>query len=66
MARRKRDQVKEPKLTSNESRDSIKNIWGTRKPYFGEWPERIDEHLNEKPDKWVQSACVLWSYSKVS
>ena len=57
----KRKQVNETKIASRASRDSIKKIWGTRKPYFGEWPERIDEHLIDKPDKWVQSACVLCS-----
>jgi ferredoxin-nitrate reductase len=43
------------------SRDSIKNIWGARKAYFGEWPERVDQNLTAEPDKWVQSACVLCS-----
>jgi ferredoxin-nitrate reductase len=44
-----------------ESRNSIKDIWGTRKPYFGNWPNRVDEYLIDKPEKWVQSACVLCS-----
>ncbi len=44
-----------------ESRDSIKNIWGERTPYQGEWPVRSDQRTNEEPDKWVQSACVLCS-----
>ncbi|KAL4939129.1 hypothetical protein BDV06DRAFT_231248 [Aspergillus oleicola] len=44
-----------------EIRDSIKNIWGDRTPYKHQWPTRCDEHLVDKPDKWVQSACVLCS-----
>ncbi|KAL4931465.1 molybdopterin oxidoreductase family protein [Aspergillus undulatus] len=46
---------------SVESRDSIKNIWGDRTPYKHQWPTRCDSHTVEKPDKWVQSACVLCS-----
>jgi ferredoxin-nitrate reductase len=44
-----------------ESRDSIKDIWGERTPYFQNWPVRIDERKEEEPDRWVQSACVLCS-----
>lgn len=45
-----------------ESRNAIKDIWGPRKPFRkGEWTERVDEHLIELPDHWVQSACVLCS-----
>lgn len=44
-----------------ETRDSIADIWGERTPYFGEWPERVDERIAEEPDKWVHSACVLCS-----
>jgi anaerobic selenocysteine-containing dehydrogenase len=44
-----------------QSRDSIKNIWGKRTPYQGEWKERVDEHFEHEPDAWVQSACVLCS-----
>jgi ferredoxin-nitrate reductase len=44
------------------SRDSIKDIWGERTPHAdGEWPARVDERTLEKPEKWVQSACVLCS-----
>ena len=25
------------------TRDSIADIWGSRTPYFGEWPQRVDE-----------------------
>ncbi|GAO52237.1 hypothetical protein G7K_6319-t1 [Saitoella complicata NRRL Y-17804] len=49
----------------HQSRDSIKDIWGERNGYNAnegiEWPERIDERWTEKPEKWVQSACVLCS-----
>jgi anaerobic selenocysteine-containing dehydrogenase len=43
------------------SRDSIKNVWGDRTPYFGDWPVRVDERTHETPERWVQSACVLCS-----
>jgi ferredoxin-nitrate reductase len=45
----------------NETRDSIKDIWGDRTPYVGEWPLRVDERTEDTPDKWVQSSCVLCS-----
>jgi ferredoxin-nitrate reductase len=45
----------------NQSRDSIKDIWGDRTPYYQQWPVRIDERIEETPDEWVQSACVLCS-----
>lgn len=44
-----------------QTRDSIKNIWGDRTPYKGEWPVRVDQRTDEDPDHWVQSACVLCS-----
>jgi anaerobic selenocysteine-containing dehydrogenase len=44
-----------------ESRDSIADIWGPRTPYYGHWPERIDERILEEPEQWIQSACVLCS-----
>lgn len=43
------------------SRNSIKNVWGGRKPYQGEWPVRVDLKLVDEPDEWVQSCCVLCS-----
>lgn len=48
-------------LVFHETRNSVQDIWGQRTPYEGEgnWPERIDEHLDEEPQRWVQSACVL-------
>jgi ferredoxin-nitrate reductase len=44
-----------------QSRDSIKNIWGERTPHYGQWPVRVDQRIEVEPDKWVQSACVLCS-----
>lgn len=47
--------------------DRIADIWGSRTPYGGgeEWPERVDEHLEEGVPRaeirWFQSACVLCS-----
>lgn len=46
---------------ATETRDSIRDIWGERTPHYGEWPERVDEHTLDAPDRWVQSACVLCS-----
>jgi ferredoxin-nitrate reductase len=44
------------------SRDSISDIWGERTPHVNdEWPARVDERTLEKPDKWVQSCCILCS-----
>lgn len=51
----------EEMLTGIRTRDSIADIWGERKPYFGNWPARIDEMTEEEPDKWFKSACVLCS-----
>ncbi|QJX47728.1 molybdopterin-dependent oxidoreductase [Hymenobacter taeanensis] len=44
-----------------ETRDSIDDIWGSRTGYEGQWPVRVDERIEEEPDHWVQSACVLCS-----
>ena len=43
----------------SESRDSIADVWGPRTPQVGPWPVRVDDHLLEQPDRWVQSACML-------
>jgi anaerobic selenocysteine-containing dehydrogenase len=48
-------------LTMRATRDSIKDIWGERTPYFGDWPRRVDELTEEDPEKWVRSTCVLCS-----
>lgn len=44
-----------------QQRNAIDDIWGPRTPYEGTWPERVDEHCTEEPERWVQSACVLCS-----
>jgi len=46
-----------------ETRDAAKDIYGPRQGYngFGTWSQRIDENTIEKPDKWVQSFCVMCS-----
>lgn len=46
-----------------QTRDAIRDVWGPRTPFQGEgaWPERVDERVLERPDRWVQSACVLCS-----
>ena len=45
----------------HESRNSVADVWGPRTPHAGQWPERVDEATVDKPDHWVQSACVLCS-----
>ncbi|OJD24436.1 hypothetical protein ACJ73_04203 [Blastomyces percursus] len=58
-AKSKKTHQPEPETaTPNESRDSIKDIWGARTPYKHGWPQRC---ITETLDKWVQSACVLCS-----
>src|SRR4051794_276873 len=44
-----------------QTRDSIEDVWGQRTPFVGNWPSRIDEHVVETPQRWVQSCCVLCS-----
>jgi ferredoxin-nitrate reductase len=39
----------------------VDDIWGTRLPYFQDWPSRHDEYITDQPDDWIQSACVLCS-----
>ncbi|MHA3770514.1 molybdopterin-dependent oxidoreductase [Verrucomicrobiota bacterium sgz303538] len=43
------------------SRDSAADIWGERTPFEGasNWEPRVDYHLSEEPDHWVQSCCVM-------
>src|SRR5215217_2220344 len=47
----------------SESRGSIQDVWGRRTPFRGggRWPIRVDQHIAERPDEWVQSCCVLCS-----
>jgi anaerobic selenocysteine-containing dehydrogenase len=45
----------------HESRNSVADVWGPRTPHAGQWPERVDEATVDRPDHWVQSACVLCS-----
>jgi hypothetical protein len=43
--------------------DRINDIRGRRSPYSGEWGVREDTYLLDTPQKWVQSACVLFRLS---
>lgn len=44
------------------TRNSIEDIWGERTPTTNErWPIRVDSQVEEEPERWVQSACVLCS-----
>src|SRR2546430_1572451 len=43
------------------SRNSIKDVWGKRTPYRGEWKPRVDQRVAEEPERWVRSCCVLCS-----
>ena len=44
-----------------QTRDSIQDIWGQRTPFNEEWPIRLDQRMEQEPDQWVQSACLLCS-----
>lgn len=46
-----------------DSRAGIQDVWGERTAFRGKarWPERVDSNTCEKPERWVQSACVLCS-----
>jgi hypothetical protein len=39
----------------SNTHDSIQDIWGQRSGYEGkgQWPARVDEHLEQTPDRWV-------------
>jgi anaerobic selenocysteine-containing dehydrogenase len=44
------------------TRDSIADIWGPRTPHAdARWPARVDQNLDEVPDRWVQASCCLCS-----
>jgi len=44
------------------TRDSITDIWGPRTPSLGShWPIRVDQNVEEEPDRWVQASCFLCS-----
>jgi len=49
------------KQAYQNSRDSIKDVWGKRTPYHQHWTVRVDKQVTEEPDEWIQSACVLCS-----
>src|SRR5439155_20603025 len=46
-----------------QGRERTAEVWGERTPFAsgGAWPARVDEYVTEKPERWVQSACVLCS-----
>ena len=45
-----------------QTRNSIEDVWGERTPTLNQqWPVRIDHQVEEEPERWVQSACVLCS-----
>lgn len=43
------------------SRDSIHDVWGSRAPFHGAWPVRVDHRTIDTVERWVQSVCVLCS-----
>src|SRR4051812_48937274 len=43
------------------NQDRIADVWGPRAPYRGAWPARVDAHVEQEPERWVQSCCVLCS-----
>ncbi|MGI4828355.1 MAG: molybdopterin oxidoreductase family protein [Janthinobacterium lividum] len=46
-------------MAEQKTRDSITEPWGPRTPFSEQWPARVDQHLTDQPEHWVQSACVL-------
>lgn len=49
-------------LLSGQTRNSIEDVWGERTPTVNrQWPVRVDSHIQEEPDRWVQSACLMCS-----
>lgn len=47
--------------TAKATRDSIRNVWGDRTPYYQQWPGRVDARILEQPERWIQSTCILCS-----
>ncbi len=47
----------------SQTRDSIVDIWGERTPYAADqaWPVRVDARIDDEPERWVQSVCLLCS-----
>ncbi|MBN9004020.1 MAG: nitrate reductase [Rhizobiales bacterium] len=44
------------------TRNSIADIWGPRTPSLdSRWPVRVDQNVEEEPDRWVQACCFLCS-----
>ncbi|HVV92546.1 MAG TPA: nitrate reductase [Hyphomicrobiales bacterium] len=44
------------------SRNGIADIWGPRTPTLASgWPVRVDQNVDEAPDRWVQACCFLCS-----
>ena len=47
-----------------QTRNSVVDVWGERTPYAHEpWPQRIDVHTAEVPERWVQSE---WSVASIT
>jgi ferredoxin-nitrate reductase len=44
--------------------ERIADPWGVRTPYprGGDWPVRVDEHVEGAVERWVQAACPLCSH----
>jgi ferredoxin-nitrate reductase len=43
--------------------EGLEGVFGARRPYArGQaWPERVDEHIVQEPERWAQVASVLHS-----
>jgi ferredoxin-nitrate reductase len=47
---------------ARETRNSIQDIWGERTPTVNQQrPVRVDSRVEEEPERWVPSACILCS-----
>src|SRR5947208_772088 len=52
--RRKKTGAAAARVPLPQTRDSVADVWGPRTPYEGDWPARVDEQVDEEPDRWVQ------------
>ncbi len=46
---------------ADQSRDSVRDVWGERTRYAGDWPVRVDRRTVAEPERWVPSCCPLCS-----
>lgn len=50
-----------PTVLVTASRDAVQDVWGSRAPFHGSWPVRVDHRAIDTVERWVQSVCTLCS-----